>query len=88
MDCGVDTGKIHEYYFIHTALWLSVVTNITGMLCIGCLETRLGRELQPSDFTSAHINNPKGNMMSVRLLSRLRHKNGEGIMINTASLEG
>ena len=27
-----------------------------GMLCVGCVEERLGRRLQPDDFTDAEIN--------------------------------
>jgi len=42
-----------------------------GMLCVQCLEGRIGRELQPSDFTNAHINDPRKNMMSDLLRSRI-----------------
>lgn len=28
----------------------------TGYLCVGCLENRIGRSLQPNDFTDALIN--------------------------------
>jgi hypothetical protein len=72
LDCYVDTGKIHEHYFIETILWLSVVGSKTGMLCIGCLENRLGRRLVPSDFPPVTINNPKLTSMSLRLLSRVK----------------
>jgi hypothetical protein len=72
MDCGVDTGKIHEHYFVHTSVWLSVVNSIQGMLCISCLEKRLGRQLRSEDFTNCYISNPKRNTMSMLLLSRLQ----------------
>jgi hypothetical protein len=29
-----------------------------GFLCVGCLETRLGRVLQAVDFTDAPVNDP------------------------------
>jgi len=71
VDCGVDTGKIHEYYFIHTQLWLSVMPSIKGMLCVADLEGRLGRKLTARDFTDATINNPRYEPKSQRLMERL-----------------
>jgi hypothetical protein len=71
IDCRVDTGKIGEFYFIKTNIWLEVVNGINGMLCIGCLETRLGRELTSSDFTDAYINSPTYGSKSQRLMERL-----------------
>lgn len=72
LDCGVDTGRLLEHYFVETALWLSVVSSTLGMLCVGCLETRLGRRLVPSDFPAVWINDPRLEPKSQRLLSRLR----------------
>lgn len=72
MDCGVDTGKIHEHYFIHTELWLKATDSIKGMLCIEHLEARLGRKLNRNDFTDASINNPKFEDKSQRLMDRLK----------------
>ena len=69
LDCKVDTGKIKEHYFIKTDVWLSVAQN--GMLCINCLENRLGRKLNKHDFTDCFINDPKHNSMSHMLLNRL-----------------
>lgn len=74
VDCGVDTGKAHEFYFVDTKLWLSVMPSINGMLCVGCLEKRLGRQLRASDFPDVTINSPKHGSKSMRLLSRLRAK--------------
>lgn len=71
LDCKVDTGKAHEHYFINTDTWLSVVDSPIGMLCVGCLEHRLGRELNSSDFPDVTINNPKFEPKSQRLMSRL-----------------
>lgn len=69
-DCNIDTK--YEFYFVHTDLWLSVMPSITGMLCIGCLESRLGRQLCAKDFTDAYINDIRFGDRSPRLLDRLR----------------
>jgi hypothetical protein len=62
---------MHEHYFVSLDLWLMAVGGISGMLCIGCLEHRIGRPLDARDFTSAHINNPKLYPMSDRLRNRI-----------------
>lgn len=74
IDCKIDTGKIHEHYFIKTDLWLKLVGSKIGMLCIGCIEKRLGRELIPIDFENVWINNPKYEMKSERLMKRLGYE--------------
>lgn len=71
LDCKVDTGKILEHYFVNNEIWLPVVGSNKGMLCIGCLEARINRRLEPKDFLDVHINNPKLYNMSSRLLNRL-----------------
>ena len=43
---------------VHDALWLKANPTDSGMLCIGCLEVRLGRTLTSEDFTDAPINQP------------------------------
>lgn len=65
-DCEVNTSEINEYYMVNFDLWNSVATN--GMLCIGCLERRIGRQLVSSDFIDAPINKMGG---SARMKSRL-----------------
>jgi hypothetical protein len=72
LDCGVDTGKIHEHYFVQTDLWLSAVGSKTGMLCVEHLEARMGRRLVPDDFPDVSINNPKYEAKSNRLLERMK----------------
>jgi hypothetical protein len=37
-------------------LWEELVPEHEGMLCIGCLETRLGRKLTAADFTDCRLN--------------------------------
>jgi len=71
LDCAVDTGLIGEHYFVHTSLWLQVHSSKQGMLCIRCLEERLGRLLNSRDFPKVYINELKFGIKSKRLLDRL-----------------
>ncbi len=73
LDCKENTSKMNEYYFVHTTLWLSVVKDNKGMLCIGCLEKRLGRTLTAKDFTDCYLNDLKGTFCkkSMRYIDRL-----------------
>lgn len=71
IDCNIDTGRIGEFYFVQTNLWLQAVGSINGMLCIGCLEKRIGRQLIKHDFTDCYLNSPKG-IKSLRLQDRLK----------------
>lgn len=71
LDCGVDTSLIHEYYMVKNRVWLKAHPADDGMLCIACLETRLGRVLTHKDFTDAPINLPGGWQQSERLLARI-----------------
>lgn len=70
VDCDANTS--YEHYFVKNEIWcgLAKMTEV-GMLCIGCLELRIGRILKPEDFTDAHINNPKTHPMTERLRSRV-----------------
>ena len=61
VDCGFDTNAGDEYYMVSTPVWLAAGMRHDhrsgdGMLCIGCLEGRLGRRLQPNDFPDYPIN--------------------------------
>ena len=56
LDCSADTCETDEYYMIHDHVWTAVAGKDDGMLCIGCLETRLGRTLIPADFKDAPVN--------------------------------
>ena len=86
LDCGIDTGKISEYYYLNNNLWESVNPTSKGMLCLGCVENRLGRELQRSDFTGCFLNNPKcrHSSMSDRFFDRL---NKAGSTHNTRQVD-
>ena len=56
VDCGAIVshakwapGKQYEHYIVHQPLW-EQAGSPNGYLCIGCLENRLGRELNKRDF--------------------------------------
>ena len=54
---------------ITDGLWKSVADD--GMLCIGCLEQRLARELRPEDFTRVPLNGVSALTGSARIQARL-----------------
>ena len=57
---------------VHDRIWFSVATKRV-ILCIGCLEARLGRKLGPDDFTNVPANNvfKYKELFSDRLLNRM-----------------
>lgn len=72
LDCkkSCDRDGLNEYYMVQALVWIEAHPHRKGMLCIGCLEQRLGRRLTPDDFTSAPINSIK-EWHSERLRSRI-----------------
>lgn len=54
-------------------VWYSAVTamDASGMLCIGCLESRIGRFLTADDFSPAPINQIAKVIGSTRIKTRL-----------------
>jgi hypothetical protein len=69
-DCPRNTK--HEHYFVKNQVWFGEARmSEVGMLCVQCLEGRIDRRLEPSDFTNAFINDPRKNMMSDILRSRI-----------------
>lgn len=73
IDCHFDTLDGGEYYMVHNLIWLNAGMELDGgMLCIGCLERRLGFPLTPGCFTDYPVNMPdNGWHKSDRLLERL-----------------
>jgi hypothetical protein len=58
-----------EVYFVKPRVWEAAdIDGWGGCLCIGCLETRLGRRLKPKDFDQTHVFN--SFPCTKRLLSR------------------
>jgi hypothetical protein len=69
-DCGQDTGEygLNEYYAVHNHVWaLTGLGPEDGLLCVGCLERRIGRQLSGGDFPDVFIN----RWGSLRLESRM-----------------
>ena len=75
-DCGVCTNCLYEYYMVTDRVWYSAVTamDASGMLCIGCLEARLGKLLTKDDFIDCPLNDINQTQGSARLRSRLTGK--------------
>lgn len=74
MDCGEDT--MDEYYMVHKEIW-EVSTHKEerqGILCIGCLEKRLGRSLNKNDFPSDVPLNIANLSPGYRSSDRLRNR--------------
>jgi hypothetical protein len=72
MDCGVDTDEINEQYMVLDDIWRKGNPSEAGMLCIGCLEKRLGRELRRNDFPRYAQSLPdEGMPVSDRLRNRI-----------------
>jgi hypothetical protein len=61
---------------VHDEIWYSAITVMDKghMLCIGCLEQRLGRLLTKDDFTDAPVNSIWMGVGSTRLKNRLQRK--------------
>jgi hypothetical protein len=70
-DCGVPTAEIGEYFMVTSDIWQSYCSD-ARYLCIGCVETRLGRTLNRWDFIIAPINDYESRVgMSSRMRDRL-----------------
>lgn len=73
-DCRTCTFKAGEYYMVQDGVWSTALPDgrsRRAMLCIGCLEARLGRDLVGADFTEAPINRTPFLDHSARLSSRI-----------------
>jgi hypothetical protein len=85
-DCGVGTITLGEWYMVNDEIWQSAWagrrkpwTHLPGqeILCIGCLEKRIGRTLMACDFTDAPVNDVNdGDYRSDRLFNRLTATEG------------
>ncbi len=70
--CGVSTAKIREHFYLKNEVWFKVHPSERGFLCIDCVERKLNRKLNKSDFTDASINKPQRSVeMSAKLVDRL-----------------
>lgn len=61
-----------EWYMVRSEVWEAAARhgNLARFLCIGCLETRIGRSLVANDFAPLPLNEP-GWAATKRLLDRL-----------------
>lgn len=71
LDCRVSCFDNDEYYMVHDSVWLQAHPDNDGMLCISCLEDRLERELDKTDFTDCPLNEMNQTQGSELLKSRL-----------------
>jgi hypothetical protein len=69
LDCQTDTLFGGEYYMVHDNIWNNVAGD--GMLCIGCLEVRLDRQLTKADFADCPLHTDRRFPQSPRLSGRL-----------------
>lgn len=61
-----------EWYMIEDDLWAAIVgPGARGFLCIGCLERRLGRQLNRADFSHRPVNLIPSRSSSPRLIAAL-----------------
>ena len=73
-DCGLLTAPKHgedEWYSVNDDVWEHAEADYETILCIGCLEARLGRQLNKNDFSPAILNAVNYSNHSGRLKSRL-----------------
>jgi hypothetical protein len=69
LDCSKDTSD--EYYGVHDHLWRRAVDSSQrhGMLCLLCLERRLGRALRFEDFKCVPVNGRIAQFLAQRPIS-------------------
>lgn len=70
MDCTANTSELNEFYMLNDEIWLRAVPGRAGMLCIGCVEARLGRRLRGGDFDFAWSFMSSQDRWSERLRAR------------------
>jgi len=89
VDCGVGTITLGEWYMVKERVWKQAwkgrrkplrdefgIVSGQAILCIGCLEQRIGRRLVKSDFTRAPVNDLSDyDYKSDRLIDRLTRLN-------------
>jgi hypothetical protein len=73
LDCHDDVLKAGEYYLLRDEVWVAANPQRLGMLCIGCVEKRLGRRLTPQDFQGEPLDHHliNGPALSKRLMTRI-----------------
>lgn len=87
--CGCSVEQ--EYYMLHDSVWQQVYQRRSGMLCVGCVESRLGRELTCHDFVPCGLNEfvvlgiwPGSDRLRTRLAGYQatgEHKHAAGVLV-------
>jgi hypothetical protein len=85
-DCGIGTNTLGENYMVNPEVWEQAWAGRrkswhgklpgTEILCIGCLEARIGRTLMRIDFTNCLLNTDPTEHRSERLRNRMRRRRG------------
>jgi hypothetical protein len=85
-DCALGLIVAGEWYMVWPHVWnqawagrLKRWRDAPGqqVLCVACLEQRIGRKLNWDDFTGANVNNPTRPSISPRLAARLEARGNE-----------
>ncbi len=77
LDCGICTHSSGDVYMVTAEVWAAGgLTPAGGLLCVACLEVRLGRPLEPGDLPPLPINSPHRTR---RQSQRLRDALGSGV---------
>lgn len=70
LDCRANTLYLGEYYMVEDEVWKEAKMK-EGMLCIDCLEKRIGRTLKCEDFKKCPLNILPNIPKSDHLLNRM-----------------
>lgn len=57
---------------LHDPTWNLTGLGKFGMLCINCIEKRIGRKLNAKDFNNSYLNKPRTGSISNTLITRMR----------------
>ena len=74
-DCGIDTLRrgAADFYMVRTELWRRYGV-ARGLLCLACLELRLGRPLEIADFNACPVSIPAvGLLVGRKMLWAVHH---------------
>lgn len=58
MDCGKDTWvSVKDYYMVKDCIWEKYAWDVgEGMLCVDCMEERIGHKLTKNELTLCLLN--------------------------------
>jgi hypothetical protein len=56
MECHKNTKNKIDYYMLNTFLWRSIAKDIKGMLCVSCVENKIGHTITKSDLLNCPLN--------------------------------